>query len=211
MRESRATLNARRALQAVLCAGFLFLLATSLPGHLSSDSVVQLYEGRFGVRESFGPAVYAKILGLFDGVVPGTGLYVTASALILFWALLSLAALRGRVSWLAVGFALLAVASPTLMLFQGVVWKDILFANLTVAGFVALASAAKAWTGERRPWALLTLSAFWQPMRQQVVSLLGSEIGGRLPPTRQIVVAEDSESLTMVAFISRRRSACSLA
>jgi hypothetical protein len=36
--------------------------------------------------------------------------------------------------------------------------------------------------------ALLTLSAFWQPMRRMVVGLLGG-IGKRLPPTQQIIPA----------------------
>ncbi|WP_309644745.1 hypothetical protein, partial [Phenylobacterium sp.] len=152
-------LRPEAVLRAVLLAGLVFLLAASLPGHLSADSVTQLYEGRFGVRESFGPAVYAKILGLFDEIVPGTGLYVTASALILFWSLISLIGLRGRTSWWAVGFAVLATASPTLLLFQGVVWKDVLFANLSVAGFVCLAHAAKAWDGEGRPWVQLAGAA----------------------------------------------------
>lgn len=152
-------LKPEAVLRAILLAGLIFLLASGLPGHLSADSVTQLYEGRFGVRESFGPAVYAKILGLFDAVVPGTGLYVTASALILFWSLISLIALRGRASWWAVGFAALATASPTLLLFQADVWKDVLFANLSVAGFVCLAHAAKVWDGERRPWLQLAGAA----------------------------------------------------
>ncbi len=148
------------ALRAILKAGLLMLLATSLPGHLSADSVTQLYEGRFGVRESFGPAVYAKILGLFDEVVPGTGLYVTASALILTWSLISLIHLRERVSWWAVAFAAIAAASPTLLLMQADVWKDVLFANLSIAGFVCLAHAAKAWEDEHRPWLPLAGAAF---------------------------------------------------
>jgi MFS family permease len=37
--------------------------------------------------------------------------------------------------------------------------------------------------------ALLTLSAFWQPMRRAVVGLLGAELEGRLPPTQQLAAA----------------------
>jgi hypothetical protein len=36
--------------------------------------------------------------------------------------------------------------------------------------------------------ALLTLSAFWQPMRRAVVGLLGG-LSGSLPPTRQVAMA----------------------
>jgi hypothetical protein len=151
--------RAQQAVRIVLLAGLAFLLATSLPGHLSLDSVMQLYEGRHHVRETFGPAVYAAILGLLDEIVPGTGLYVTTSAVILFSAMISLIGLRGRATWWAVALALLMVASPTLLLFQGVVWKDVLFANLTVAGFVCIAHAAKVWDGDQRPWLMLALAA----------------------------------------------------
>ena len=37
-------------------------------------------------------------------------------------------------------------------------------------------------------WALLTLSAFWHPMRRSVVGVLGG-LGDRLPPTQQAVAA----------------------
>ena len=37
--------------------------------------------------------------------------------------------------------------------------------------------------------ALLTLSAFWQPMRRQVIGLLGKDLEERLPPTQQLALA----------------------
>jgi len=122
---------------------------------MSVDSVMALHEGRFGVRETFGPAVYSKILGLFDEVLPGTALYVTSSALILFGALASLTDLRGRATWSATAFAVVLVLSPTLLLFQGIVWKDVLFGNLTVAAFVLLAHAELARANPARRWATL--------------------------------------------------------
>jgi len=44
------------------------------------------------------------------------------------------------------------------LIYQAIVWKDVLFANLTIAAFVALAHAACRWDGPRRPWGLLGLA-----------------------------------------------------
>jgi hypothetical protein len=143
----------------VLLAGLLASLAVNLPGHLSYDSVVQLYEGRFHVRVTWAPAVLSWILGVFDSVVPGTGLYVTASSALLFGSLASLPALRARGTWLAVVLAGAASLSPLLLIYQGIVWKDVLFANLSVAGFVLIAHAVCGWDRLGRRIALLALSA----------------------------------------------------
>ena len=80
----RLQIDPRAAYRAVLAAGLLVLLGANLPGHLSYDSVAQLYEGHFHVRETWGPAPYAWILGLFQSDVigphTGTGFPVRAGA-----------------------------------------------------------------------------------------------------------------------------------
>ncbi|MDP1988999.1 hypothetical protein, partial [Phenylobacterium sp.] len=153
--EQRLGFSASQALGIVLLAGYVLMLAGNLPGHLSYDSLIQLHEGRMHVRESIGPALYAWILGAFDEVIPGTGLYVAASGFLVTGSLLSFRRLRRQVSWLSVGLALLMVLTPTLLIYQGVVWKDVLFANLALAGFACLAQAARVWDGPRRPWLAL--------------------------------------------------------
>lgn len=151
----RATPRAELCLRAVLVGGFLLMLAVNMPGHLSTDSILQLYEGRMGVRDTFGPAIYSRILGLSDDIVPGTGFYVVASGAVLFASLMALPRLRARVSWLAVPLALALVLSPDLLVYQGIVWKDVLFANMAVAGFVCLALAAGRWAERPARWLLL--------------------------------------------------------
>src|ERR1700761_1729969 len=95
-------ISARAALRAVLAVGLLVMLGANLPGHMSYDSVAQLFEGHFHIRETWGPALYAWVLGFFDGFIPGTSLYVTVSAALFFGALAALADLRPRTSWWAV-------------------------------------------------------------------------------------------------------------
>ncbi|MDB5425038.1 MAG: hypothetical protein JWQ29_2454 [Phenylobacterium sp.] len=145
-------LSARDALRAVIAVGFLAMLGANLPGHLSYDSVSQLSEGHFHVRSTWGPVLYAGLLGFFDGVVPGAALYVVASGLLFFGALASLADLRTRTGWLAVVVAALVVLTPQVMIYQAIVWKDVAFANTAVAGLICLAHAARHWNERGRRW-----------------------------------------------------------
>lgn len=155
MNEPRTTLRADTVARYILGAGFLVMLALSLPGQMTYDSLAQLHEGRAGVRETWGPAVYAAILGFFDHLAPGPGLYVTASGLLAFAALIGLIGLRPRTSLWAVFAAALLALSPALLIYQGVVWKDVLFANLALAAFVLLARIARDWRPDARPWLAL--------------------------------------------------------
>jgi hypothetical protein len=147
---SEATSESRRgwaatAYRIALAGGLLAVLAANLPGHMTVDSVVALVEARTDVRQTWAPAVSSWLLRLFDSLVAGTGLYVTASATLLFVSLMSLTALRPRCSWLAVALAVLAIATPQVLIYQGIVWRDVLFANLTIAGFICIAHAASRW------------------------------------------------------------------
>lgn len=143
----------------VLLGGWATVLALNFPGHLSVDSVLQLHEGRFHVRETWGPAMYAWLLGVFDSISPGTKAYLAAATGLLFGAWLWLTRIAGRASILAAVVALALIATPNILIYQGIVWRDVLFANLGVAGFVSLAAAARAWDAGRRPWLTVALAA----------------------------------------------------
>jgi hypothetical protein len=156
MIRTRLKLSSETALRWVLSAGFLLMLAANLPGHLSYDSVIELYEGRFHQRVTWAPAFYSWVLGFFDHIVPGTGLYVVASGLLFFASLASLAHLRGRVSWIAPVVAAGLVLLPDVLIYQAIIWKDVLFANVSVAGMICLAHAAKTWDDRPLRWTWLT-------------------------------------------------------
>jgi hypothetical protein len=53
------------------------------------------------------------------------------------------------VSWAAVAAAAVVVGLPQLLLYQAIVWKDVLFADASLAGFVCLAHAAARWNMKR--------------------------------------------------------------
>ena len=144
---------------AFILAGFAISVALAWPGHLSYDSILQLHQGRVAIYNNWHPPVMAWLLGLGDALAPGAGLFVLFDCLLAFGALLSLLAFKPeRATVLTASIALCVVLSPQLVLYQGLVWKDVLFADSAVAGFVALAHAAQAWSAARRRNALLAAS-----------------------------------------------------
>ncbi len=125
----------------ILLAGLAAMLALNWPGQMSYDSVAQLAEARAGFYHSWHPPVMAWLMRQFDGLVPGTGLFILfngALALFAFWSF----AQPKRATALTVILALLAMATPQWLLYQGIVWKDVLFADAALAGFAALAQAS---------------------------------------------------------------------
>lgn len=149
---------ARIAAWLVLAGGYAAMLWQDFPGHMSVDSIIELHEGRFHVRENWGPAIYAWLLGVFDRLSPGTGLYLVVSGLLLFGAWASLPQLRRRAAWWLAPVAAGVVALPDVVVYQGIVWHDVLFANTAIAGFVCLGFVARSWERPRRPWIRLALS-----------------------------------------------------
>lgn len=132
--------------------GWAAALAAGLPGHFSVDSVTQLAQGRMGRFDDWHPPLMAWLLGLADRVAPGAGLFVVADVTVFFASFLAfmLAAGAPRVRGLAV--LLFVATSPQALVFQGVVWKDILFADAALAAFAALAQAGRATGAMSRIW-----------------------------------------------------------
>jgi hypothetical protein len=149
---------AAKAFRGVLGAGLLLTLAANLPGQMSLDSVVALTEARTGVRQTWAPPAASWALKPFDHLLNGTGFYVAAVAAVLFVSLMSLSRLRPRASWIAAPLAAAFALTPQLLIYPGIVWRDVLFAVLTIAGFVLLARAARRWA-ERTPWLTLAGAA----------------------------------------------------
>ena len=144
---------------AILLAGFGISLAANWPGHLSYDSVMQLWEGRSGLYNNWHPPVMAWLLGNFDLLVPGAALFMVFQAALAFGSFIALTGLFSRPSWVAALVAAVAVSMPQLFLYQGIVWKDVLFADAGLAGFTCLAWAAKLWPHPRLRYGLIAGSA----------------------------------------------------
>jgi hypothetical protein len=139
---------AKTAVTALLIALWLGVIALNWPGHFSTDSVIQLLEGRTGRYESWHPPVMSWLLGLADSILRGGALFAVFDATLLFGSLLLLVRIRRQVSWLAVPVLIACALTPQFLLYPAIVWKDVLFAQASVAGFASLAVAAARW--ERR-------------------------------------------------------------
>ena len=144
-----AVSRAGTAAAVILVTGWIAAVAISWPGHLSYDSIVQLHDGRTGFYHSWHPPIMAWLLGLGDAVVRGTGLFIAFDATLAFGALVSLLWIGPRVSWAAAAAAAVIILLPQFLLYQGIVWKDVLFADASVAGFAFLAHAEKRWLHAR--------------------------------------------------------------
>jgi hypothetical protein len=149
----------RIVVSSVMAAGCAASLAVEYPGTLVYDSVVQLGEGRAGRYGFWHPPAMSWLLGLSDRLMPGAAVYMTMQTLVGFGALLLLMLVPKRTSWTAVVAAAVFAFLPQLFLYQGVVVKDVLFADAMLAGFAALAAAAAWWRMRRLRWTLLAVSA----------------------------------------------------
>ncbi len=130
------------ALILVAIAGVAAVLITNWPGHFPPDAIFQLAQGRSGVFNLWHPPVTAWLLGLADRVSPHAADFIVLNA-VLFFASLTAMAFTGRPGWPAVVALALIAASPLVLIYQGLVVKDVLFANASVAAFAALAWAAR--------------------------------------------------------------------
>jgi hypothetical protein len=160
--------------------GFGIILALNWPGQMSYDSVVQLADGRSGHYDSWHPPVMAWLLGLFDSVLPGPGIFLAFVMSLLFgaWFLL----LRGgRPGWGMAILLILIFSTPQLVLYQGTIWKDVLFANAGIAAFACLATAATQWRARRSRFFWLFLSAMCLSL-----AALARQNGFLLPPVAAV-------------------------
>ena len=136
------------AVVAVAALGFAACVVADWPGHFPPDAIDQLAQGRSGVFDFWHPPVMAWLLGLADRVIAGAPLFFVFDAALFFAALAAMALVRGT-GWLAVAVAVAISASPLVLIYQGLVVKDVLFADASLAGFAAIAWAARLWP--RRP------------------------------------------------------------
>ena len=169
------TTGALAVLLSVWTAAVWFL---NRPGHLTIDSLVQIAEGRSGVFESYNPLFISVVFGRLTALTGGTAslVFIAAAAFALAaWLLLSRIA-RPRLPGL-LGCAVLLFL-PILLIYPGIVWKDVWFAHSALLGFGLIALRAGR-RGGPIGWGIealcLALFAFAMLSRQTgvLVSLVG--------------------------------------
>ncbi len=145
------------ALLVVAALGFAACVVADWPGHFPPDAIDQLAQGRSGVFDFWHPPVMAWLLGLADRMVPGAPLFFVFDAALFFAALAAMALVRGT-GWWAAALAAAISASPLVLIYQGLVVKDVLFADASLAGFAAIAWAAHVWPRRTARLALCALA-----------------------------------------------------
>lgn len=141
---AKSLASTRAAATVLLVAGAAFSLAVNYPGHMEFDGIMQLVEGRTGLYSNWHPPVMSWLLGLSDALRGDAWLFVLLDTMLGYGGFLFLLSSARRPTKLTVLFALVFVALPQLFLFPAIVWKDILFANATTAGFCCLSLAVEA-------------------------------------------------------------------
>jgi hypothetical protein len=100
----------------------------------------------------------AWLLGLADRISPGAWPFVVLNSALFSGSLFAFAALEPRPRPVALPLILLCTISPLVLIYQGDILKDVLFANTALAGFAALAWAGRDWERPSRRFALLLLA-----------------------------------------------------
>ena len=127
------------AVAAIVATQAALGLYLGLPGQLSTDSIVQLYEGRTLTFISFNPPFMSILLGALDRLgIAAIGFVVLSQALLLTatWLFLSP---PGRPTWWQLVLAAVVVLNPVMLIYVGIVWKDVLLAHAVVLLYALIA------------------------------------------------------------------------
>ncbi len=147
-----ATLGPAFVLAAAALALVVLSVRAHLPGQVSMDASMQLYEASLGRSITWNPPYMTAILRWLGGGPGASSWMVVFNSAVTY---LTLALLAGAVlvkravvhrtghgwQWLRAGLILLLLANPILYLYVGIVWKDVLFSSLLMLG-LALGLAA---------------------------------------------------------------------
>jgi hypothetical protein len=122
--------------------------ALHIPGHVSYDSTIQLLEAAQGKSSSWHPPFMSAMLQVLGGGVRATTAFVLLCTAMTYAGLaLAAPSLPMRDHPLKTGLAALVMANPVLLLYNGIVWKDVLLAALLC---LACGASMAATTANRR-------------------------------------------------------------
>jgi hypothetical protein len=76
------------------------------------------------------------LLGIFDRLLPGTSLYLVFAQSFFFLSLYLIVSTASCIRWWALPVIIIVAFSPLVTVYQGIVWKDVLFANISCFAFV---------------------------------------------------------------------------
>lgn len=150
---------------AIILAGMAVALA--VPGQVSMDSSVQLFEASLGQSVSWNPSFMSALLAWLGGSDIATSYFCLLNAVALYgsMALASFYSLSGRgtvpeskVETWRVLLCSCLMLNPVIFIYAGIIWKDVLFASLICgAGTTALAAYFSEGRFKRTGWISISL------------------------------------------------------
>lgn len=134
----------------VVCV--LAAIAIHIPGQISMDTSIQLYEAATGEAASFNPPFMSALLRWLGGGEQSTSLLVAINAILLYGSMATVAIVLTKTksqngvlrvqAWQVVACTLLII-NPIVFIYSGIVWKDVLFgALLSAACSLGIAATA---------------------------------------------------------------------
>ena len=133
-------------------------LYLGLPGQMSSDSIIQLYEGRTFHFISFNPPLMSLLLGALDRIGNAPIGFVVISQAMLSASTWLAFAQSGRVTALRLGLAAIVLLNPVVLIYVGIVWKDVLLAHAVVLVYLLIAWLRQRGISMTPPLAVLVLA-----------------------------------------------------
>lgn len=133
-------------------------IALHVPGQISMDTSIQLYEASTGQATSFNPPFMSALLRWLGGGEIATSIIVLINAIFLYggFALIAITTIQikasqafSRIATWRVVIACFIIANPIIFIYTGIVWKDVLFASLLTSA-CAFGVAATSGTRFRR-------------------------------------------------------------
>lgn len=125
-------------------------LALHAPGHLTTDSSIQLHEAASGRIESWAPPFMSALLYWLGMGTMATSLFVLINVAATYGGLFLAARPRDTDPawpWWRIAATLALVANPVIFAYVGIVWKDVLLASLCT---LALGLSVAAWRSATR-------------------------------------------------------------
>ena len=127
------------AMAVILLSQAAIALYLGLPGQMSVDSIIQLYEGKTFHFISINPPLMSMLLGAFDRLGNGPiGFVLLSQALLTASTWMVLTSAKGPRGWQFV-VAALFLLNPVILIYVGIVWKDVLLAHAVVFLYLLLA------------------------------------------------------------------------
>lgn len=133
------------------------------PGHMTVDSVVQMYEGFTGDYQSYNPPFMSMLLGWSYAATATQAGFFVANLCLFFCGLWLWLRSHDRLQIVSAVLILVVSVSPVVLTYNGIIWKDVFFANLAVLGFAVIAKGA----GIRSAMLALVLLTLAAETRQQ--------------------------------------------